>query len=55
MKVGGWVVVQASMVDEAKMVGWAVVKPELTALVAGGVVMLGWMEMMGVDLEVVLG
>lgn len=48
-------VVQVLMVDEDEMVGWIVVKPELRELVAGGVVMLGWMEVMGVDLVVELG
>lgn len=48
-------VVQILMVDEDEMVGWIVVKPELRELVAGGVVMLGWMEVMGVDLVVDLG
>lgn len=43
------------MVDEDEMVGGIVVKPELRELVAGGVVMLGWMEVMGVDLVVELG
>lgn len=47
--------VQVLMVDEDEMVGWIVVKPELRELVAGGVVMLGWMEVMGVDLVVELG
>lgn len=47
--------VQILMVDEDEMVGWIVVKPELRELVAGGVVMLGWMEVMGVDLVVELG
>lgn len=41
--------VRVLMVDKDEMAGWMVVKPELAA---GGVVMLGWME---VVLEMELG
>lgn len=45
-------VVRVLMVDKDEMAGWMVVKPELTA---GGVVMLGRMEVVGVVLEMELG
>lgn len=49
-------VVQELMEDEDGMVGWMVVKPVGgRELVAGGVVVLRWMEVLRVDLEVELG
>lgn len=45
--------VEDEMVVMTALVGWMVVKPELTVLL-GGAVILGWMEVMGVDLVVVL-
>lgn len=49
-------VVQELMVGEDGMVGWMVVKPvEGRELVAGGVMVLCWMEVLRVDLEVELG
>lgn len=52
--------VQGLMVDEmvvmtAALMGWMVVKTEVRVLVGGGAITLGWMEVMGVDLEVELG
>lgn len=51
---GGWVMVQVTVEDEDEMAGGTVVKPALK-VVAAGVSMLGWVEVMGVDLVVVLG
>lgn len=49
-------VVQELMEGEDGMVVWMVVKPaEGRELVAGGVVVLRWMEVLRVDLEVELG
>lgn len=45
--------VEDEMVVMTALVGWMVVKPELTVLL-GGAVILGWMEVMGVDLVVVV-
>lgn len=47
--------VEVDMVVTEAWVGWTVVKPEIMLLVGGGAVTLGWMEVMGVDLEVELG
>lgn len=45
--------VQVTMEDDDEMVGGTVVKPALKGL-AAGVLMLGWVEVMGVDLVVVV-
>lgn len=53
VRVGGWVMVLVTMEDDDEMVGGTVVKPALKGL-AAGVLMLGWVEVMGVDLVVVV-
>lgn len=53
VRVGGRVMVQVTMEDEDEMGGGSVVKPVLKGVVAGGL-MLGWVEVMAVDLVVVV-
>lgn len=50
---GGWVTVQVTMEDEDEKAGGTVEKPALKGVVAG-VLMLGWVDVMGVDLVVVV-
>lgn len=54
VRVGGWLMVQVAAEDEDETVDGTVVKPPLRGL-AAGVLMLGWVEVMGVDLVVVPG
>lgn len=54
VRVGGWVMVLVTMEGDDEIVGEdTVVKPALKGL-AAGVLMLGWVEVMGVDLVVVV-